>query len=81
MLAGRGAAEGELWGDHQNAYFGEHGLDIIVDPVAAVPGEHLGPVRFRHPDSEKVKAAEVRRQINAQPGERARNAAKSAARI
>jgi hypothetical protein len=62
-------AEGELWGeawrDYQNNYFGSHGIDITVDPVAAVPGQHLGPNHFHNPDSERGKDA-AQREINAE---------------
>lgn len=38
---------GKLWHAWQDAYFSASGLDITVDPVAAAPGKHLGPVRHR----------------------------------
>jgi MobA/MobL family len=63
-------AEGELWGevwrDYQNNYFGSHGLEIAVDPVAPVPGEHLGPNHFRNPDSERSRDAAARLEANAE---------------
>ena len=42
-----GEAWGELWRDHQNRYFVEHGLGIRVDPTATHAQEHIGPVRMR----------------------------------
>ena len=40
-----GEAWGELWRDHQNRYFREHGIDLEVDPTAVHPAPHIGPVR------------------------------------
>jgi Ti-type conjugative transfer relaxase TraA len=61
-------ADGELWGevwrDHQNRYFREHGLELTVDPVATHPGPHIGPVRMRRDGSEIVARAEEIRQAN-----------------
>jgi len=63
-------AEGELWGEvwcqYQNNYFGSNGLNIAVDPVAPVPGQHLGPNHFRNPDSERAKDAAARAEANAE---------------
>lgn len=63
-------AEGELWGeawrDYQNNYFGSHGIAVAVDPVAPVPGQHLGPNHFRNPDSERAKDAAARVEANAE---------------
>lgn len=42
---------GLLWGNHQNKYFKENGIDLVVDPVGVVPEIHLGPVRMRKPES------------------------------
>ncbi|MHB8284502.1 MAG: AAA family ATPase, partial [Caulobacteraceae bacterium] len=50
-----GEAWGALWRDHQNRYFAEHGLDVRVDEVSAVPQQHVGPVRMRAPDSAAVE--------------------------
>ena len=38
---------GVLWANHQNAYFRENGIDLVVDPVGVIPEMHLGPVRMR----------------------------------
>jgi hypothetical protein len=59
-----GDAWGELWRDHQDRYFQEHGLSIRVDAIAAFPGQHIGPVRMRRADSEAVERAAVLRQAN-----------------
>jgi Ti-type conjugative transfer relaxase TraA len=56
-----GEAWGELWRDHQNRYFREHGVDLQVDPTAAHPAPHIGPIRMRVAGSEIVeRAAEIR---------------------
>jgi len=54
-----GEVWGELWRDHQNRYFLEHGLSIRVDPAATHAQEHIGPVRMRRVGSEIVERAEV----------------------
>jgi MobA/MobL family len=59
-----GEAWGELWRDHQNRYFREHGIDLEVDPTAAYPAPHIGPVRMRVAGSEIVERAEQIRQAN-----------------
>ena len=59
-----GEAWGELWREHQDRYFREHGLDIRVDAPAAHPGAHIGPVRMRRAGSEAVQRAAVLRQAN-----------------
>ena len=59
-----GEAWGELWRDHQNRYFREHGIDLEVDPTAAHPGPHIGPVRMRVAGSDIVERAEQIRQAN-----------------
>jgi hypothetical protein len=41
-----GEVWGELWRDHQNRYFVEHGLGIRVDPAATHAQQHIGPVRM-----------------------------------
>jgi Ti-type conjugative transfer relaxase TraA len=55
---------GELWRDHQNRYFREHGLELTVDPIAAHPSPHIGPVRMRRAGSEIVERAEEIRRAN-----------------
>ncbi|WP_211322776.1 MobA/MobL family protein [Palleronia aestuarii] len=62
-LGGRSAVTdgdrwGELWRAHQDAYFAAHGLELRVDALTAVPGQHVGPVRMRVPGSEAVARAE-----------------------
>lgn len=59
-----GEAWGELWRDHQNRYFVEHGLGIRVDPAATHAQEHIGPVRMRKADSAAGERAETLRQAN-----------------
>ena len=59
-----GEAWGELWRDHQNRYFREHGIDLQVDPTAAHPAPHIGPVRMRVAGAEIVERAEQIRQAN-----------------
>ena len=55
-------AWGALWRDHQNRYFQERGVDIDVDPTAAHPGQHIGPVRMRKAGAEILeRAKEIRR--------------------
>uniref|UniRef100_UPI002630EA38 AAA family ATPase n=2 Tax=uncultured Jannaschia sp. TaxID=293347 RepID=UPI002630EA38 len=49
---------GELWRAHQDAYFAAHGLELRVDAIAVVPGQHVGPVRMRVPGSAAVVRAE-----------------------
>jgi Ti-type conjugative transfer relaxase TraA len=64
MQVAEGEAWGELWRDHQNRYFREHGLSITVDPIARNPGLHLGPVRMRAAQAEIVDRAEELRRAN-----------------
>jgi Ti-type conjugative transfer relaxase TraA len=59
-----GEVWGELWRAHQDRYFQEHGIDLRVDPTAAHPGEHIGPVRMRKVDSPAVLRAEALRTTN-----------------
>jgi Ti-type conjugative transfer relaxase TraA len=59
-----GEVWGELWRDHQNRYFREHGLDITVDPIAPYPSPHLGPIRMRTPRAEIIDRAEEIRRAN-----------------
>jgi Ti-type conjugative transfer relaxase TraA len=59
-----GAAWGELWRDHQDQYFREHGLTARVDPTATHAQEHIGPVRMRRTGAEIVERAEIIRQAN-----------------
>jgi Ti-type conjugative transfer relaxase TraA len=59
-----GEVWGELWRDHQNRYFVEHGLGIRVDPAATHAQEHIGPVRMRKANSAAGERAETLRQAN-----------------
>jgi Ti-type conjugative transfer relaxase TraA len=59
-----GEVWGELWRAHQDRYFQQHGIDLRVDPTAAHPGEHIGPVRMRKVDSPAVLRAEALRTTN-----------------
>jgi Ti-type conjugative transfer relaxase TraA len=59
-----GEAWGELWRDHQNRYFAEHGIDARVDPAATHAQQHIGPVRMRKADSAAGERAETLRQAN-----------------
>jgi Ti-type conjugative transfer relaxase TraA len=59
-----GEVWGELWRDHQNRYFREHGLEITVDPIAPHPSPHLGPIRMRTPGAEIIDRAEEIRRAN-----------------
>jgi Ti-type conjugative transfer relaxase TraA len=63
-MVAEGEAWGELWRDHQNRYFEEHGLALRVDPIAAYAAPHIGPVRMRVAGSEIVERAEQIRQVN-----------------
>jgi hypothetical protein len=63
-VVAEGEAWGELWRDHQNRYFQEHGLGLRVDPTAAYAAPHIGPVRMRRAGSEIVERAEEIRQAN-----------------
>jgi Ti-type conjugative transfer relaxase TraA len=59
-----GEAWGELWRDHQNRYFREHRIELEVDPTAAHPAPHIGPIRMRVAGSEIVERAEQIRRAN-----------------
>ena len=59
-----GAAWGELWREHQDRYFKEHGIEARVDPTATHAQEHVGPVRMRRTGAEIVERAETIRQAN-----------------
>ena len=59
-----GAAWGELWREHQDHYFREHGIEARVDPTATHAQEHVGPVRMRRVGAEVVERAETIRQAN-----------------
>jgi Ti-type conjugative transfer relaxase TraA len=59
-----GAAWGELWREHQDQYFREHGLSARVDPTATHAEEHIGPVRMRRTGAEIVERAETIRETN-----------------
>jgi Ti-type conjugative transfer relaxase TraA len=63
-LVSDGAVWGELWREHQDQYFREHGLDARVDPRATHAQEHIGPVRMRVTGAEIVERAEIIRQAN-----------------
>ncbi|MFQ8433314.1 AAA family ATPase, partial [Amaricoccus sp. W119] len=57
---------GALWAAHQDAYFAEHGLGLRVEATAAVPGNHVGPIRMRAEGSPAVARAEEIARANAQ---------------
>lgn len=59
-----GEAWGALWRDHQERYFRAQGIALRVDPTAAHPGEHVGPVRMRRAGSEAAVRAEALRAAN-----------------
>ena len=59
-----GLAWGELWREHQDRYFREHGIEVRVDPTATHAQEHIGPVRMRRVGAAIVERAEVIRQAN-----------------
>ena len=59
-----GAAWGELWREHQDAWFREHGLEVRVDRPRSSAQEHIGPVRMRRTGAEIVARAETIRQAN-----------------
>ena len=59
-----GAEWGELWREHQDQYFREHGLEARVDPRATHAQEHIGPVRMRVTGAEIVERAETIRRAN-----------------
>jgi Ti-type conjugative transfer relaxase TraA len=59
-----GAAWGELWREHQDQYFREHGFEVRVDPRATHAQEHIGPVRMRRTGAEIVERAETIRRAN-----------------
>ena len=37
----------DKWAAHMDQYFNDKGLEIRVDPISLLPGEHVGPRRFR----------------------------------
>jgi hypothetical protein len=55
---------GEVWARHQDSYFGGHDKGITVDPVAPVPQEHIGPIRFRAPSDQRIAANEQVKKLN-----------------
>jgi Ti-type conjugative transfer relaxase TraA len=63
-IVAEGEAWGQLWRDHQNRYFAEHGFSIRVDATSAIRQEHIGPVRMRAVDAEANRRAEEIRQAN-----------------
>ena len=58
------AAWGELWRDHQDQYFREHGLEARVDRPATLSQEQIGSVRMRRIGAEIVERADTIRQAN-----------------
>jgi len=63
-LVSDGAVWGELWREHQDQYFREHGIETRVDARAAHAQEHIGPVRMRVAGAEIVERAETIRRAN-----------------
>jgi hypothetical protein len=63
-LVSDGAVWGELWREHQDQYFREHGLETRVDARATHAQEHIGPVRMRVAGAEIVEWAETIRRAN-----------------
>ena len=63
-LVSDGAVWGELWREHQDQYFREHGLETRVDARATHAQEHIGPVRMRVTGAEIVERAETIRRAN-----------------
>lgn len=64
---------GEVWRDYQNSYFAERGLDLRVDDISVVPGEHIGPQRMRTQAdvaalSRNASRAKVARELAEDPG-------------
>ena len=55
---------GQRWGEHQDRYFAARGLDLRVDPIAIVPGKHLGPGHVHNPTSERSLQAEAIKAAN-----------------
>ena len=55
---------GMIWGQHQNKYFKENGIDLEVDPIGVVAEIHLGPVRMRGKNTRRVKENEERKNKN-----------------
>jgi len=58
-------AFGKAWADHQDKYFRQRGLPIRVDPIAIVPGRHIGPVRHRKPGDKNAKHNAALQKANA----------------
>ncbi len=63
-LVSDGAVWGELWREHQDQYFREHGLETRVDARATHAQEHIRPVRMRVAGAEIVERAETIRRAN-----------------
>ena len=63
-LVSDGAVWGELWREHQDQYFREHGIETRVDARATHAQEHIGPVRMRVTGAEIVERAETIRRAN-----------------
>lgn len=60
-----GDAIGARWGEHQNVFFKEKGMDLRVDPTTAIPSVQLRNGRFIEAN-EKQKVNEQRRNKNIQ---------------
>ena len=58
-------AFGQAWANLQDRYYREQGMAIRVDPIAAVPGQHIGPIRHRKPDDKNAVRDAALRQENA----------------
>src|SRR5579872_7221352 len=54
----------QLWRDHQNRYFLEHGMGSRVDPAATHAQEHIGPMRMRKAGADTQERAETIRRAN-----------------
>ncbi len=59
-----GEAWGDLWREHQDQYFREHGPTARVAPTATYAQEPIGPLRMGRTGSEIVERAETIRQAN-----------------
>lgn len=64
---------GALWRDYQNGFFAERELDLRVDEISMVPGEHIGPQRMRtdeHVDAiaRNEKRTELAHELMQDPG-------------